>query len=207
MERRDFLTHGSVTAAALASGTVSALAVACAPPPSATPAARTAAPGRADVGATGAAWRGTVLRADEGDLMISGRRRAPMLLKVDSAVAHGATMSMLVSEVASGAAIPVHLHQREDEIIFLHTGQGIVTLGDQRVPCAAGSMLYAPKGVWHGVENTGTDVLTWCAIWSPPGFEQFFKEVGVRPGEEGRMPSPEEATAIGRKYGMLFRDG
>lgn len=207
MERRDFLSHGTVTAAALASGTVSALALACAPPPSPSPEARTAVPEGADVGTGRTAWRGTVLRADEGELMISGRRRAPMRLKVDSTVAHGATMSMLVSEVAPGAAIPVHLHQREDEIIFLHTGQGMVTLGDQRVPCAAGSMLYAPRGVWHGVENTGTDVLTWCAMWSPPGFEQFFKEVGVRPGEEERMPSPQEVTAIARKYGMLFREG
>jgi hypothetical protein len=67
-------------------------------------------------------------------------------------------------------------------------------------------MLYAPRGVWHGIENTGSEVITWCATWSPAGFEQFFKEVGVRPGDGRGAPSAEEVTAIARKYGMLFRD-
>ena len=29
--------------------------------------------------------------------------------------------------------------------------EGFVTLGEERVPSSAGAMLYAPKGVWHGL--------------------------------------------------------
>ena len=114
---------------------------------------------------------------------------------------------MVVSEVPLGGTIPVHLHQREDEIIFLHSGQGIVTLGDARVHSTAGAMLYAPRGVWHGIENTGSEVITWCAIWSPAGFEQYFKEVGTPLGDDRPAPSAEALATAARKYGLVFRDG
>jgi len=53
-------------------------------------------------------WDGVIRQRDEGELLISGRRRAPMRIKVDSVRAKGVAMSMVVSEVAPGAAIPVH---------------------------------------------------------------------------------------------------
>lgn len=151
-------------------------------------------------------WPGVVLQADEGELLVSGRRRAPMRIKVDSRIANGATMSMLVSEVAPGAAIPVHYHTHEDEIIFIHTGQGLITFGDQRVPGGAGAMLYAPRRVWHGIENTGSETIIWCAIYSPPGLEQYFREVGVSPDRIADAPTPEEALAAATRYGLVFRD-
>jgi mannose-6-phosphate isomerase-like protein (cupin superfamily) len=194
MERRDFVLRGTAATAALSTGPLALLASACQPPriQSATRPA--------------AAWGGTVRQAGEGEGLVSGRRRGLMHIKVDTAHAPGVTMSMVVSEVPPGGAIPVHLHQREDEIIFLHSGQGLVTLGEERVPSTAGAMLYAPRGVWHGIQNTGTEVITWCAIWSPAGFEQYFKEVGTPPGEGQRAPSAEELAAAARKYGMVFRD-
>jgi mannose-6-phosphate isomerase-like protein (cupin superfamily) len=155
---------------------------------------------------TGRSWRGAVLHPDDGQLLISGRRRAPMRIKIDSATAIGATMSMLISEVAPGASIPVHLHRNEDELIFIHTGSGILTLGDERMSASAGSVLYAPKSVWHGVENTGSDVITWCATYSPPGLEQYFKEVGVPPGRESAALPSDEVMRRALKYGMVFRD-
>ena len=90
-------------------------------------------------------WTGAVLQANEGEHLVAGRRRAPMRIKVDSTKAIGATMSMVISEVAPGANIPIHLHRNEDELIFLHTGTGIVTLGERQVPSSTGAVLYAPK--------------------------------------------------------------
>ncbi len=151
-------------------------------------------------------WTGAVLQANEGEHLVAGRRRAPMRIKVDSTKAIGATMSMVISEVAPGANIPIHLHRNEDELIFLHTGTGIVTLGERQVPSSPGAVLYAPKGVWHGIENTGATVLTWCAVWSPPGFEQFFRETGVPFGRVGSDPTPDQISESARKYGMVFKN-
>jgi mannose-6-phosphate isomerase-like protein (cupin superfamily) len=151
-------------------------------------------------------WPGAVLQANEGEHLVAGRRRAPMRIKIDSTKAVGATMSMVISEVSPGASIPIHLHRNEDELIFIHSGTGIVTLGDRKVPSSAGAVLYAPKGVWHGIENSGSVVLTWCATWSPPGFEQFFRETGVPAGFTGAGPTPDQIAESARKYGMVFRD-
>ena len=151
-------------------------------------------------------WGGVVLQEDEGEALVSGRRRAPMRIKVDSARAPGVTMSMVMSEVAPGAAIPVHRHTHEDELIFIHAGQGVVTLGEHETPVAPGAMLYGPRGLWHGVKNTGSTTLIWCAIFSPAGFEQYFKEVGTAPGSSAAPPSPAQLAAAANKYGLVFRD-
>lgn len=148
-------------------------------------------------------WTGAVLQADDGEFLVSGRRRAPMRIKVDSRAAAGATMSMLMSEVAPGANIPVHLHRNEDELIFIHTGEGVVTLGDRRIAVQPGAVLYAPREVWHGIDNTGSTTVTWCAIYSPPGFEQYFREVAIPAGGTG--PGPAELAKVAEKYGMVFR--
>jgi hypothetical protein len=67
-------------------------------------------------------------------------------------------------------------------------------------------VLYSPRNVWHGIENTGSDVITWCAIYSPPGFEQYFREVAIPAGGEGTAPPPEHFVQTALKYGMVFRD-
>ena len=67
-------------------------------------------------------------------------------------------------------------------------------------------VLYAPKGVWHGVENTGGDTLTWCAVYSPAGFEQYFIEVGVPAGSGKPGPPADVVARLAAKYGMVFRD-
>jgi len=151
-------------------------------------------------------WQGIVRQRDEGDLLVTGRRRARMRVKVDSVRDAKVAMSMVVSEVLPGLSIPVHRHRNEDELIFIHTGAGLLTLGERKVPVSAGAMLYGPRNVWHGIENTGSETITWCAIYSPAGFEQYFREAGVTPGQEANMPTPERLSALAEKYGMEFRD-
>jgi quercetin dioxygenase-like cupin family protein len=206
MKRRDLLKHCTAGATLLPLASLGLVSASC---------ERSASPaeggerliGSAEPDESSPEWAGTVLQADEGEFIVSGRRRAPMRIKVDSRVNPGTPMSMLVSEVQPGQMIPVHLHRNEDEIIFIHTGEGIVTLGDQRVESSAGAMLYAPKGVWHGVENIGGATITWCAIWSPAGFEQYFKELSALYARPGDPPTNEQTTALGLRYGMEFRDG
>jgi hypothetical protein len=39
----------------------------------------------------------------------------------------------------------VHLHQREDDTIFIRMGSGLATLGDRQIPVTAGAIIYVPQ--------------------------------------------------------------
>jgi hypothetical protein len=75
---------------------------------------------------------------------------------------------------------------------------------------AAGKLLisggrWAPVRIKVESTNTGATTITWCAVYSPPGFEQLFKEVGVVPGNESGAPSFDRVREIASRYGMIFR--
>jgi mannose-6-phosphate isomerase-like protein (cupin superfamily) len=147
-----------------------------------------------------APWKGAILRAQDGlHIPLAGGRE--LAIKVDSQVTPGVRMSMVTEDLPPGAGIQVHLHQREDEIIFIRMGHGIATLGDREVAVGPGATVYVPQGVWHGLRNTGESVLVMSAVYSPPGFEQAFKD-SLRPNR-----TQAEIEANRKKHGIVYRDG
>jgi hypothetical protein len=106
---------------------------------------------------------------------------------------------MITQEVSPGTTIPVHLHENEDELIFIQSGTGEATLADATVALAAGSILFVPRGTWHGGRNTGGSILMWIAIYSPSGFEGYFREIGRKPRvtRRDREPPPSARLSTG----------
>jgi oxalate decarboxylase/phosphoglucose isomerase-like protein (cupin superfamily) len=104
---------------------------------------------------------------------------------------------MITQEMAPGSRVPIHLHEREDEIIYIQRGQGRGDLDGRSVPLKAGSMLYVPQGTWHGGENTGKDVLLWVAIYSPSGSRATSARSpsGRTPARRGACPPPSESSS------------
>jgi hypothetical protein len=100
----------------------------------------------------------------------------------------------------SGAALPVHRHQSQDEVLFIHKGQGRATLEGRSMTVLPGAMLYVPRQAWHGLRNTGTGLLqfTWTA--APPGIEQFFREMS----RLGPQTNPAALQAVAQRHGLEF---
>ena len=99
----------------------------------------------------GATWTGAVLHTADGlDIppSVDGRK---MTVKVDSQATPAVRMSMLVEDLPANTAIRVHLHEREDEIIFIRMGQGIATLGDRESRSVPG-----PPSTCQRVSGTGS---------------------------------------------------
>ena len=138
----------------------------------------------------------------DGTLVYVGRD--PVRIKVSPD--RQGRFAMITQDVSAGTSIPVHLHEKEDEIIFIQSGTGEASLGDERVPLQAGSTLFVPQGTWHGGRNTGSDILRWIAIYSPSGFEGYFREIG-RPSPDA-PPNPttaDEREARDVRYGIRYR--
>ena len=144
---------------------------------------------------------GAIIHARDGQLIPPTADGREVTIKVDSQLMPGVRMSMIAEDLPPNSAIKVHLHQREDEIIFIRTGSGIATLGDREVAVSAGAVVYVPHGVWHGLRNNGTETLGMSATYSPPGFEQAFKDRLIRPNRTAA-----EAAESRKKHGIVYRD-
>jgi mannose-6-phosphate isomerase-like protein (cupin superfamily) len=153
----------------------------------------------AEAAQAAAPWTGTILHAGDGQrIPLAGGR--DLTIKIDSQQTPGVRMSMITEDLPPGSVIRVHLHEREDELIFIRMGQGIATLGDREVPVGPGATVYVPKGVWHGLRNTGDSTLGMNAVYSPPGFEQTFKD-SLRPNR-----TVAEIEENRKKHGIVYRE-
>ena len=112
--------------------------------------------------APAAAQSPLALRAADGELVYVGRN--PVRIKVSPTGA--GRLAMITQDVSPGLSIPVHLHEKEDEIIFIQSGTGEATLDDKRVEltagstlCTAGDLAWRPE---HRLGNTsmGRHLLT-----------------------------------------------
>jgi uncharacterized cupin superfamily protein len=69
--------------------------------------------------------------------------------------------------VPAGSAIPVHLHEHDEELYFIFQGQGILTLDDQQVEVKAGDLAACQKGSSHGLRNTSGQVIKLLVVGIP----------------------------------------
>lgn len=144
---------------------------------------------------------GAILHAADGQAIPPTPDGRKVIVKIDSQLTPGVRMSMITEDLPPNSEIRVHLHQREDEIIFIRMGSGIATLGDREVPVSAGATVYVPQGMWHGLRNNGTATLGMSATYSPPGFEQSFMDRLRHPNR-----TPAEIEESRKKHGIVYRD-
>ena len=107
---------------------------------------------------------------------------------------------MGTESLAPGAAIPVHRHLSQDEVLFIHKGQGRATLEGKSMTVLPGLMLYVPRNAWHGLRNTGTGLLQFTWTSAPPGIEEFFREVS----RLGASSDAASMQAIAQRHGLEF---
>jgi len=86
-------------------------------------------------------------------------------------------LAMFCSSMRGGAASPVHVHDREDETVFVPKGHGIFWAGDQRWKLKSGDTAFLPRGVPHTYLFTSdtAEVITVC---NSAGMEEFFRAAG-----------------------------
>jgi len=58
-----------------------------------------------------------------------------------------------------GETVPAHVHNDEDQVYFVVSGEGFVELDSKRTPVHAGSAVLIPVGTEHLITNTGSEPL------------------------------------------------
>jgi mannose-6-phosphate isomerase-like protein (cupin superfamily) len=100
-------------------------------------------------------------------------------------------------------AAPLHLHTREDEYSFVLEGRMGALLGDEVVEAGPGDLVFKPRNQWHTFWNAGDEPCRILEIISPPGFEQFFRELSDLGG--AIESDPDELVALAARYGHYFK--
>ena len=62
---------------------------------------------------------------------------------------------------------PVHAHDGADKIYFVLSGSGRFTIGDEHQTASEGTLVVAPAGVPHGVENQSDQRLSLLVAIAP----------------------------------------
>lgn len=142
-----------------------------------------------------------ILPPAEGEaLKLGPPASGEVVIKVDPSRS-GAPFAAGTETLLPGAEIPVHRHLHQEEILFVHKGQGRATLEGEAMTVVPGAMIYAPKQVWHGLRNTGTGLLQVTWLSAPAGIQEFFREL-ARSGASAQGAVLQE---IAQRHGIELR--
>jgi oxalate decarboxylase/phosphoglucose isomerase-like protein (cupin superfamily) len=150
--------------------------------------------------------KGFVVHADEGTHLVTGRRQVPVTIKISKAKNGIDGVSFCVEDQSPGRKMRIHKHLNNDELIFIHKGEGSLTLDEQSIKVKAGDVAFVPRGTWHGLDNTGTENLLMVFQYSPAGFEEYFIENGTLEGMPTKVKTEEEYAVTEKKYGMVYKE-
>ncbi len=131
-----------------------------------------------------------------------------VLIKV--AYGDGVGCSVVEYSVAPHFVAPPvpHANTREDHVIYVLDGEVLFEFGDRRETIRAGSTLTIPRGVKFVWRNERDEPARLLMIFTPAGFEAYFREVAevlaslptdAPPDPASYMPA---ITGLWSKYGV-----
>ena len=125
----------------------------------------------------------------------------------------GGAYCLLDLRVAPGKGVPRHTHTREDEALFVLSGELEATVGDEIFTLRAGETLIAPRNIPHQLRNSGNVANHYLIMFSPSGFEGFLRATSVPAPDDAVAPTEPPAVAVrnvfelATDYGIQFDPG
>jgi mannose-6-phosphate isomerase-like protein (cupin superfamily) len=87
-----------------------------------------------------------------------------------------ATTSTSLIQVREG--VKTHYHAQHDEVVYILSGKGVMTVGSERKVIQAGDLIVIKRGTTHSVVNKSPQPLTALSVMSPPfdGTDRIYTE-------------------------------
>ena len=99
----------------------------------------------------------------------------PLIDRTTSAI----TQCSLAEEILPpGCAVTPHHHREIEEIYYLVSGRGLMTVGDETREVSAGDAIYVPRDHRHSLSNTGSEPIRLILVCGPAFFyeDQVFED-------------------------------
>ncbi|HEX5817694.1 MAG TPA: cupin domain-containing protein [Gemmatimonadales bacterium] len=119
----------------------------------------------------------------------------PIIIKVDGTNGGSSQLFMGYEDIPVGEAIQRHYHPHADEIVFVHRGTGVATLGDRPANVAAGATIYIPHGTRVTLRNTGDEPITIAFVFADPTMSGWFRDGTVPEGDPAPAMTADEVAA------------
>lgn len=109
-----------------------------------------------------------------------------------------------IVEEISPVDAPPHVHHQHDELFYVLEGDHVFTVGGVEYQAAPGDLIFGPRGVPHAQQRVVPRVGRILTMFSPAGFEGFFRDL-AHAGRD-RPVAPETLDRIAEKYGAAWID-
>jgi quercetin dioxygenase-like cupin family protein len=150
---------------------------------------------------------GLILQASEGERRVRrsppsnvSALAAPFIIKVDRKNGGSPDFFMGYEDIPPGKAIARHYHPHADEILFVHRGSGLASLGSREAVVTAGATIYIPPNTRVSLKNTGTEPLTIVFLFPQPEVANYLRDASVAEGERAVPFSSEEFAALRARH-------
>ena len=105
-----------------------------------------------------------------------------------------------VTAPAGAPGPPPHVHEREEEALYVVDGELDVQIGERTLHARAGTFALVPRGTVHTFSNPAPRPARVLVIVSPAGFEQAFEEMADVAPRADEPPNMEKLLAIAKRY-------
>jgi mannose-6-phosphate isomerase-like protein (cupin superfamily) len=102
--------------------------------------------------------------------VISTRHGSEIRPLIDRTTSEITRCSLAEEILPPGAAVTPHHHRQLEEVYYILSGRGVMTVGDEQREVGAGDAIYIPRDHRHTLENTGTEPIRLLLVCGPAFF-------------------------------------
>src|SRR5215216_813802 len=102
-----------------------------------------------------------------------GSELRPLIDRTTSAITQ---CSLAEETLPPGRAVTPHHHRELEEIYYIVSGRGVMSVGDEQHEVVAGDAIFVPRGHSHTLANTGDEPIQLLVVCGPA----FFYEDEIR---------------------------
>lgn len=114
----------------------------------------------------------------------------------------GGAYSLAMEITPPHGGLPLHIHHREDEAMYILEGEYEIQCGDQVFRAIPGTFAFLPKNVPNRYQNVGDTPGKFLYITSPGGFEKLVEQTSVLMSSES--PDMQKVQEAGQRHGIEF---
>src|SRR5438105_1428626 len=88
----------------------------------------------------------------------------------------GGSYSLALETTAPHGGLPLHVHHREDEAMYILEGEYEIQCGNQVFRATSGTFVFLPRDIPNRYQNLGDVPGKFLYITSPGGFEKLIEQ-------------------------------